>query len=359
MTAMTQRERLQFVFDGQEPDRLPVLGGWIASPAHICEITGASRDEYWSDPHAVSLRAYETLGTDGLVTVFVPRAQDGYRCVDAESFVQERSRMSLEAAVAHIDAMPTPDAIERDFQFEQEYATFRAELVRGQEAAGDMLWMPAQWATGARAGWYGAFGYENYFSIVGLYPDRARKLMEVGGAQGRCRARLIARAVREGIYPRAVLLGEDICTQRGPMLSPRFLEQYYAPELQRGWGPLLEVGCKPVWHCDGDVRPILDMLIDCGVQGLQGFQPECGLTIDWVVEKRTRDGGPLLIFGPLAVTTELPVCSADEVEAKVRHAFDAARGRASLVLFTANTITPDVPLENIRAMYEAALECQY
>ena len=29
------------------------------------------------------------------------------------------------------------------------------------------------------------------------------------------------------------------------------------------------------------------------------------------------------------------------------------RGRADLVLFTSNTINPDVPLENIRAMHEA------
>ena len=356
---MDRKERLTLALDGREPDRLPVLGGWIANPSHICTITGATQAEYWHDPERLTLNAYHALGTDGLVTVFVPKARDGYRCVDADSFVQERSRMSLDTAVAQIDAMPSPDKIEAEFQFEDEYAKFRQELVRGQQAAGDMLWMPAQWATGARAGWYGAFGYENYFTIVGLYPERARKLLEIGGAQGLCRARLIARAVQEGIYPRAVLLGEDICTQRGPMISPQFLERYYAPELRRGLEPLLDVGCKPVWHCDGDVRPLIDMLIDCGVQGLQGFQPECGLTIDWAVEKRTRDGDPLLIFGPLAVTTELPVCSADEIEAKVRHAFDVARGQASLVLFTANTITPDVPLDNIRAMHRAAAECRY
>ena len=57
--------------------------------------------------------------------------------------------------------------------------------------------------------------------------------------------------------------------------------------------------------------------------------------------------------GPLSVTTELPVLGPDEVRARVRRAIDVCKGRASLVLFTANTINPDVPLANIRAMYEA------
>jgi len=102
------------------------------------------------------------------------------------------------------------------------------------------------------------------------------------------------------------------------------------------------------------VRPILDMLIDCGVQGLQGFQPECGMTIEYVAGRRTRTGKPLLIFGPLAVTTELPVCTPAQVRRKVRHAIDVCRGQADLVLFTSNTINPDIPLENIRAMCEEA-----
>ena len=95
------------------------------------------------------------------------------------------------------------------------------------------------------------------------------------------------------------------------------------------------------------------MLIDAGVQGLQGFQPECGMTLDTVVQRRTREGEPLVIFGPLAVTTELPVWKPGQVFAAVEQAIELCRGRARLVLFTANTINPDVPLENVLAMYEA------
>jgi uroporphyrinogen-III decarboxylase len=219
-----------------------------------------------------------------------------------------------------------------------------------------MVYMPAQWGAGAKLQWYDDYGYENFFIIVAAYPDHAKKLMEMGGATGRIKNRLVAQAVREGLYPHTILLGEDICSQQGPMISPEFLEEFYAPQLKKGLEPLLEVGCKPVWHSDGNIRPLIDMLINCGIQGFQGFQPECGVTLEFILEHRTREGEPLIIFGPLAVTTELPVLSPAEVKERVRRAIRLCEKDARLVLFTSNTINPDIPFENLTAMYEAVLE---
>lgn len=354
MPEMSQVERLATVFSGGAPDRTPVLGGWIACPAHICALAGASLEQYWADPVAVSIRAYRVLQMDGLIDIFVPPVANDYRCVDASSYAAAQKGSTLEEAIAQIDAMPSPEKVEESFDFTGEYQKFRDHVVRCQALCGDMVYMPAHWSAGAKVSWYFDFGYENFFLLVGGYPKQAQKLMEIGGALGHCHGRLIARAVTEGIYPHAVLLGEDICSQRGPMVSPAFMERYYAPQLRYSLEPLLEAGCKPVWHCDGDVRPILDMITDSGAQGLQGFQPECGMTIEYVASRRTREGKPLLVFGPLSVTHELPVCTPQEIRDKVGHAIDVCRGNADLVLFTANTINPDIPLDNIVAMYEAA-----
>ena len=347
--------RLEVTFAGGVPDRTPVLGGWIACPEHIFTLAGATRAEYWADPVGVSIRAYEVLGVDGLIDLFVPKSDADFRCVDSSSYLHADKGISLEQALAWIQGLPEAAEIEAQFDLAAEYGRFRAGLLAMQNRCGKMVWMPAQWSAGARISWYDDLGYEIFFEVIGGYPDHARKLMEVGGARGHCRSRLIAQAVCEGIYPHAVLLGEDICSQRGPMLSPRFMERWYGPQLRHGLAPLLEVGCRPVWHCDGDVRPILDLLLECGIQGFQGFQPECGLTIDFVAHKRTREGQPLVIFGPLSVTTELPCCSPQDIRAKVRHAVQVCRGNARLVLFTANTINPDVPLANVLAMYDAVL----
>ena len=352
---MTKRERIEEALSLGEPDRIPVLGGWIAAPEHIMSLADVGRDEYWEDPDAVTLKAYNVLGSDGLVGVFVPKNRDDFRCVDHETYKSAGGGMGLQETVDLINELPSPEEVESRFDIEAEYAELSSALVEMQARCGDMVWMPAQWGAGAKISWYQDYGYENFFALVGLYPGHTRKLLEVGGAQGRCRSRLIARAYREGIYPGAVFLGEDICTQRGPMISPNFIEKYYIPQLRYGLEPLLEAGCRPVWHCDGDVRPLLDMLIDAGVQGFQGFQPECGMHLEDIVELRTRDGERLVIFGPLAVTTELPVYSAVQIREKVRDAIDICKDNASLLLFTSNTINPDVPLENIVAMHEAVV----
>jgi hypothetical protein len=351
---LSPRERLDAVFALETPDRTPLLGGWIAAPGHVAELAGVDLDAYWGDPRAVSVEAYRRLGTDGLIDIFVPRSRKDFRCVDNESYAKADQGQSLEESLAAIDALPAPERIAEEFDVEKEYAAFRDGLVAARAACDPMVWMPAQWGAAAKVGWYGDFGYENFFVIVAAHERHARKLIEVGGERGRLRCELVARAVREGLYPRAMLFGEDICTQRGPMISPATLEKHYLPALKRGLAPLLDAGCRPVWHCDGDVRPLLPLLVEAGVQGFQGFQPECGLTVDTMAAVRTRDGEPPVIFGPLAVTTELPVCTPDEIRAKVRHAIDVCRANgAGLCLFTGNTVNPDVPLANILAMSEA------
>ena len=83
------------------------------------------------------------------------------------------------------------------------------------------------------------------------------------------------------------------------------------------------------------------------------------MDLSWAVDLRSRDGNPLLIYGPLSVTTTLPHGTPDDVRAEVRRAMDLCRDRASLVFFTSNTITPDVPLENIRAYWDAVLSSHW
>lgn len=350
---MTPRQRIDAALALATPDRTPILGGWIACPPYLMELAGATPEEYAADPQAVSLRGYRALGSDGLLGCFVPRHLDEYRCVDQSSYLMADRGMSFAAVEAHVDGLPTPEQVEAEWDFDAAYEPFRADLAAGQARAGDMVWMPPMWGSAARLDWYGQFGYQNWFLLFGLDEPRARKMLEVSSAYARRLSRLCARAVTEGLYPRAVLLGEDICDQRGPMIAVDFIERYYAPLLRYGLEPLLEAGCRPVWHSDGNVRPLLDMLIDCGVQGFQGFQPECGMTLELLVERRTRDGEPLVIFGPLAVTTELPRMTPEQVIARLHECIALCRGRAALLIFTGNTICPDTPLANILAMHEA------
>jgi hypothetical protein len=289
-----------------------------------------------------------------LIDNAVPARREDFRIVTEDTYARAVREQTLEECVAELEAEPTPEEVEASFDFETEYENHKAAWLRGQQASGDMVWMPARWNNNVpNLSLYFRFGYENFFLLVGLYPELVGRTLARAGMVAHCNNRIVARFVEEGLHPHALLTGEDICTQRGPMVNPDFMWEYYAGPLKHALQPLVDVGCKPVWHSDGDLRPIMDLLLASNVKGLQGFQPECGLTLEYTSSLRTSDGEKLVIFGPVAVTTELNRLSAREITELVHRAIDIYADNAHLALFTGNTINPDCPLENIIAMYEA------
>jgi len=131
------------------------------------------------------------------------------------------------------------------------------------------------------------------------------------------------------------------------------LREHYFPIVRQTIAPLLESGAKLVWHCDGDISAILDDLLALGLGGLQGFQEECGIRYEEIVERRTINNDKLIIYGPISVIATLTRGTPDSVRAAVRRAVEVCRDQASLVLMTSNEILPDVPMENMLAMYDA------
>ncbi|MCL2740672.1 MAG: hypothetical protein FWE70_00985 [Oscillospiraceae bacterium] len=356
---MEKRERLERVFSGREVDRPPMIGGWIANPRGIVEIAGATEGEYLADPEKVAIKAYRDLGMDGVIGLFLTKDLDSYRVVDADCYQKADKGIGYDEMVRQVEALPDPEEYVKNFDFDGWYRGLKRELTDRQAKCGDMVYMQAFWGAGGRLSFYADYGYENFFLLFGLRPDLAARLIRHGSGYGRCMSTLMAMAVRDGLMPKAVLLGEDICDQRGCMVSVEFLEEHYGPALEYGLQPLLDAGVRPVWHCDGDVRRLLPMLIRSGIKGFQGFQPECGMLVEEIAGMRDRDGGRLLIFGPFSVTTELIYMTPDGIRARARHYVDACKGRADLAIFTSNTICPDVPVENILAMYDEISRYRY
>jgi len=355
---MDQRTRLTKAFDRELPDRPPILGGWLAAPEHVQALTGCSEDDYWCDPLHWGLEAERVLGSDGVITIHEPVSRGEYRIVDGR-VLEERAAYTVESLLAEIEALPEPEELEASFDEEVAYAEFAAEFQAWQARCGDIVWCPADWWVIPKALWYHEFGYESALMTLALHPDRYRKLIQVSATKGRQNAILRARAIREGLSPRAFLTGEDLCSQRGPIASPEFLRREYFPLLEYTLEPLLEVGARIVWHCDGDYRRLLGDVLACGVAGLQGFQRECGMELEWIVDLRTREGDPLIIFGPMSVTTTLPQGTPEDVQAEVGRAMEICRDKASLVFFVSNTINPDVPLENVRAFWGTVLDSSW
>ena len=123
------------------------------------------------------------------------------------------------------------------------------------------------------------------------------------------------------------------------------------PNVARAIEPLQRNDFRLIWHSDGNVLPLVDTIIDLGFAGFQGFQEELGVHIADLIKKPPKNAGRLLFFGSISVTSTLPWGTVRDVRNAVEHSIEVTDGKG-LFIQAANTINPEVPLENIRAMYE-------
>ena len=237
--AMTQRQRLDAAFALQPVDRLPTLGGWIADPAKVWQLTGASEDEYWSDPIPISIEAYRRLGVDGLLDVNVPSERGGYTLVTKTDLAERARYAGPEAIVQQVERLPSPQQVVAQFDEDAVFAQRVSEMNRMQTLCGaDLYWCPARWEVIPNFEWFRVYGYENYLLALAMYPDHIVRLYRHSAAEASCQAKVVARMVQAGLHPRAMLCGQDICANQGPLVSPEFLREHYFPLVKEAMGPL-------------------------------------------------------------------------------------------------------------------------
>ncbi len=140
------------------------------------------------------------------------------------------------------------------------------------------------------------------------------------------------------------------------MISPKVLDEIYFPYVKRAFEPLKKAGVKIIWHSDGYITPILNSLINTGVDGFQGFQEKYGVDFAALTRMKAKDGRPLLLIGSIQVSTTLVFGTVETVKKDVERCIDLAvegrEGGRGYILGTDTNIGPDVPPENIFTMYE-------
>lgn len=351
---MTKHERIMRQARFESVDRIPLLGGWMNSATHLQELAGLTADAFWEDGWTGALRAYEALDVDGMLGHIVPVSQTSIR--QGRILDSEHVHHTAEDVLQFMDETLSDDEIIDAFDADEYYRTERASMEAAQAKYGDIAHLPARWGCMPTFGWYGRFGYEAFFETVALHPDGWERVIRASGVSARLRNECLARVYNDMGHPPLIMCGDDICDNRGPMVSPTFLDNHYWQWAKHALDPFVDAGIKPICHCDGNVMPIMDRILEVGFQGLQGFQEELGVNLSNLVNLRTRDGDPLVFFCGMVVTQTLPWGSVDDVRADIEYAVDVTDGGKGLFLFPANVINPEVPLENIRAAYACAKE---
>ena len=141
--------------------------------------------------------------------------------------------------------------------------------------------------------------------------------------------------------------GDDWGTQRSLLIRPAVWRRLFKPRYAEMFGRVKAAGRHVWFHSDGFVSDILGDLVEIGVD-VVNFQVGV-VGHEWTARN---------VRGRIAVRTDidrqsiLPFGSPDQVRDEVGRTFEAC-GTAAGGIIACGEVGPDVPLANIRAMYEA------
>jgi hypothetical protein len=141
--------------------------------------------------------------------------------------------------------------------------------------------------------------------------------------------------------------GEDIAHKTGPFVSPRMFRELFVPNYRR----VAEGITKPwIWHSDGNLLPILDDLVDLGLNAIHPVEPK---VMD-LAELKRRYGRRLCFCGRIEVET-LSQGTPQQIERLVREAIQIAAPGGGYIAGSSNSITEYCRPENVRAMQNAIM----
>jgi len=176
-------------------------------------------------------------------------------------------------------------------------------------------------------------------------PDFARKLIEKAFNY---QIDLIKKFIKYGVD--IIVEGDDLADSKGPLFSPKILRDFFFPYLKKFIQECKSKDVVVMKHTDGDVYPILDELVNFGIDGLHPMEPGV-MDIGKVKELY---GERIFLRGNVDCVHILPYGTEDKVRADVRRCIDAGAKGGGFILSDSNSLHSNVKTENIKIMVDEA-----
>ncbi len=199
-------------------------------------------------------------------------------------------------------------------------------------------------------------GFEDWYCDLAADPDLFRALME---AVLEVMLEWNRRAFEQiGDLVDLVGFGDDVGLQDRPVCSVPMYREMIRPYQERILDHIhRHTSAKVFYHTCGCVYPYIEDFIEMGVDALNPVQVSAR---QMEPERLKREFGDRITFwGAIDTQHLLPHGTPEEVAAGVRRMFETMGPRGGYVLSAVHNIQPDVPPENLLALFEAGQECVY
>jgi uroporphyrinogen decarboxylase len=195
------------------------------------------------------------------------------------------------------------------------------------------------------------FRNDNFFVLLASEPEKAIAFL-AEAVEGYL-AKLEKYLGAVGPYIDVIQFGDDLGMQSGPQISPRMYRRIFKPFHSKMWRRAKELApVKVMLHCCGGVRELLPDLIDAGLDAINPVQITCtGMEPAGL----KRDFGRDMVFwgGGCDTRDILPNGSPATVFRHTQEMLRIWNPGGGFVFQQVHNIQPDVPPQNIAAMYEA------
>lgn len=190
------------------------------------------------------------------------------------------------------------------------------------------------------------YGFENLLVAYAFEPDVAHRLARIVTDY---KKRVCERAAALGAD--VLLTGDDYANRKAPLFSPEHFRQFVLPYLKEMVETAHRLGKPFIKHTDGNLWPILDDLVEAGIDALDPLEPIAGMDIGAV---KARYGHRIALCGNVDCGELLSRGTTRQVVEAVKETIAKASPGGGHILASSNSIHPAVRPENYRAMLAAA-----
>jgi len=193
----------------------------------------------------------------------------------------------------------------------------------------------------------GTWRHRGYAQLLMDLADDPAWVHEMGKSQNDLLMAVLSHAAALGMKPDSLFLVDDVGCTRGPLFSPDCWRDVFKPIYQELGAFLRNEGIGFWLHSCGNVAPLIDDYIECGLEVLQPLQARAGMDVRVL---KPLYGDRLCFFGNIDV--HAMIGAEEALEAEIRDKITTAKQGGGYMYHSDHSIPPEVSLPRYRRIME-------
>ena len=185
-------------------------------------------------------------------------------------------------------------------------------------------------------------GFQELMMAFCLDPELVRNLVDMSVDLNIELAKEVARHGADFVFT-----GDDYSSGQAPFMSPDVFRDLMYPGLKKVVKGFHDQGLPMIKHTDGNVMPLLDMILDCGIDCLDPIDPLGGMDM---AHMKQQYSDRIALKGNVNCATTLVDGSIAEVVTETLDVIKAASPEGGFILSSSNSIHSSVNPGNYLAM---------